>query len=117
MRRNRTYAIIQQLVDDVTEGVKDRDKIHFVLRSDQLESPIVLPFMPRAQFTPERVFAAVERVVQSNREFRLNDTVRVNVWHVDMPEGGSGKSRKNRTEPNVTKYLYSKKHGYNYKES
>ena len=106
--RNRTYAIIQQLVDDVTEGVKDRDKIHFVLRSDQLESPIVLPFMPRAQFTPERVFAAVERVVQSNREFRLNDTVRVNVWHVDMPEGGSGKSRKNRTEPNVTKYLYSK---------
>ena len=105
--RNRTYTTIQQLVDDVTKGVKDRDKIHFVLRSDQLESPIVLPFMPRAQFTPERVFAAVERVVQSNREFRLNDTVRVNVWHVDMPVG-SGKSRKKRTEPNANKYLYSK---------
>ena len=105
--RNRTYTIIQQLVDDVTGGVKDRDQIHFVLRSDQLESPISLPFMPRAQFTPERVFAAVERVVQSNREFRLNDTVHVNVWHVDMPVG-SGKSRKKRTEPDAKKYLYSK---------
>ena len=92
--RNRTHAIIQQLVDDVTGGIKDRDQIHFVLRSAQLETPIAIPFMPRAQFTPERVFAAVERVVQSNREFRLNDTVHVNVWHVEMPEG-SGRSKKN----------------------
>ena len=105
--RNRTYTIIQQLVDDVTGGVKDRDQIHFVLRSEQLDKPIALPFMPRAQFTPERVFAAVERVVQSNREFRLNDTVQVNVWHVEMPEGSG---RKNRTEPDVKKYLLKKTH-------
>ena len=98
--RNRTHAIIQQLVEDVTEGIKDRDQIHFVLRSEQLETPIALPFMSRAQFTPERVFAAVERVVQSNREFRLNDTVHVNVWHVEMPEG-SGRSKNKRTELNV----------------
>ena len=102
--RNRTYTIIEQLVGDVTGGVKDRDQIHFVLRTEQLETPIALPFMPRAQFTPERVFAAVERVVQSNREFRLNDTVHVNVWHVEMPEG-SGKSRKKRTELNLKKHL------------
>ena len=102
--RKRTYTIIQQLVDDVTGGVKDRDQIHFVLRSEQLETPIALPFMPRAQFTPERVFAAVERVVQSNREFRLNDTVHVNVWHVEMPEG-SGRSRQKRTETDLKKYL------------
>ena len=102
--RKRTYAIIEQLVADVTGGAKDRDQIHFVLSSEQLEKPIALPFMARAQFTPERVFAAVERVVQSNREFRLNDTVHVNVWHVDMPEG-SGKSRKRRTESDITKHL------------
>ena len=107
--RNRTYTIIQHLVDEVTGGVKDRDQIHFVLRSDQLDRPIALPFMPRAQFTPERVFAAVERVVQSNREFRLNDTVHVNVWHVEMPEG-SGKSRKKRTETILKKYLLKKTH-------
>ena len=100
--RKRTYTIIQQLVDDVTGGVKDRDQIHFVLRSEQLETPIALPFMPRSQFTPERVFAAVERVVQSNREFRLNDTVHVNVWHVEMPEGSG---RKKRTETDLKKYL------------
>ena len=102
--RKRTYTIIQHLVDDVTGGIKDRDQIHFVLRTEQLETPIALPFMPRAQFTPERVFAAVERVVQSNREFRLNDTVHVNVWHVEMPEG-SGRSRKKRTETILKKYL------------
>ena len=105
--RNRTYTIIQHLVDDVTGGVKDRDQIHFVLRSEQLDRPIALPFMPRVQFTPERVFAAVERVVQSNREFRLNDTVQVNVWYVEMPEGSG---RKNRAEPDVKKFLLKKTH-------
>ena len=105
--RDRTYTIIQHLVDEVTGGVKDRDQIHFVLRSDQLDRPIALPFMPRAQFTPERVFAAVERVVQSNREFRLNDTVQVNVWYVEMPEGSG---RKKRTEPDVKKFLLKKTH-------
>ena len=71
----RTQAIFEHLLNDVTKEMNDRDHVRFVLRSEQLDTPISLPFMPVAQLTPERVFSQIERVVQSNRDFRLNDTV------------------------------------------
>ena len=55
----------------MTEGVPLHDQVRFVLRSPQLETPISLPFMPRERLTTERVLAEVERVIQSNHEFRL----------------------------------------------
>ena len=41
-----------------------------MLRSPQLDPPISLPFMPRQRLTTARVLAEIERVIQSNREFR-----------------------------------------------
>jgi hypothetical protein len=46
-----------------------------VLHSPQLEKPISLPFMALSHLTTERVLAQIERVIQSNHEFRLNDSV------------------------------------------
>ena len=81
------------------------DQVRFVLRSDQLDTPISIPFMPVLQLTPERVFSQIERVVQSNRAFRLNDTVTVDIMHVEAPQG-SGRSK--RTTLNIKEYLHKK---------
>ena len=83
----------------------ERDKIRFVLRSDQLDTPISMPFMLVPQLTPERVFSQIERVVQSNRDFRLNDTVIVDILHVEASQG-SGRSK--RTTLNIREYLHKK---------
>ena len=52
----RTQKIFEQLLNDVTEGMNERDQVRFVLRSTQLDTPISMPFMPVIQLTPERVF-------------------------------------------------------------
>ena len=101
----RTYEIFKHLLSDVTEGMDEKDKVRFVLRSEQLETPISIPFLPLAQLTPERVFSAVERVMQSNREFRLNDTVTVDLIHVKASQG-SGRSKRNVV--NIKDYLHKK---------
>ena len=44
------------------------------------------------QLTAERVYSELERVIQSNQEFRLNDTVTIDINHVESPQG-SGRSR------------------------
>ena len=44
--------------------------------------------MPREKLTSERILAEIERVVQPNQEFRLDDSVSVNIVHVEMPRGG-----------------------------
>ena len=102
----RTYQIFEHLLSDVTEGMDEKDKVRFVLRSEQLDTPISIPFLPLAQLTPERVFSAVQRVMQSNREFRLNDTVTVDLIHVEALQG-SGRSK--RSVVNIKEYLHKKR--------
>ena len=69
------------------------DQVRLILNSHQLDKPIPLPFLQRDRLTPERFLAAVERVVQSNEVFTLDDSVNVNVVHVEMPQGSGGKRR------------------------
>ena len=84
-----------------------RDRVRFVLRSDQLDTPISMPFMTVLQLTPERVFSQIERVVQSNRDFRLNDTVTVDIVHVEAHQG-SGRSKLKRDILDIREYLHKK---------
>ena len=102
----RTQAIFEHLLNDVTGDMDEKDQVHFVLRSEQLDTPISMPFMPVAQLTPERVFSQIERVIQSNRDFRLNDTVTVDIIHVQAPQG-SGRSK--RDVLNIKDFLHKKK--------
>ena len=101
----RTFAIFEHLLNDVTRDMNGKDQVRFVLRSDQLDTPISLPFMAAEQLTTERVFSQIERVIQSNRDFRLNDTVTIDMIHVEAPQG-SGRSK--RTTLNIREYLHKK---------
>ena len=104
----RTQAIFHHLLNDVTWDMDKKDQVRFVLRSEQLDTPISIPFLPVEQLTTERVFSQIERVIQSNQNFRLNDTVTVDIIHVVAPEG-SGKSKVKRTTLNIREYLKKKK--------
>ena len=100
----RTQAIFEHLLNDVTRDMNEKDQVRFVLRSDQLDTPISIPFIPLAQLTTERIFSQIERVIQSNRDFRLNDTVTVDIIRVEEPQGGGRK----RTTLNIREYLKEK---------
>ena len=102
----RTQAIFQHILNDVTRGMNEKDQVRFVLRSDQLDIPISIPFIPLAKLTTERVFSQIERVIQSNRDFRLNDTVTVDIIHVEEPQGSGTRER---TTLNIREYLKEKK--------
>ena len=102
----RTQRIFEQLLNDVTRGMEESDLIRFVLRSEQLDKPISLPFMPLSRLTPERVFSQIERVVQSHQDFRLNESVIVDIVHVEMPNG-SGKRK--RDDIDLESYLQNKR--------
>ena len=105
----RTQAIFQHILNDVTRDMNEKDQVRFVLRSDQLDLPISLPFMPLAQLTTERVFSQIERVMQSNQDFRLNDTVTIDIIHVEEPQGGASNGRYKRDIVNIREYLKKKK--------
>ena len=62
--------------------------------------------MAPEQLTTERILVEFQRVIQSNQEFRLYDTVNVNFIHVSMPSGGKGSER---SEMNLEKHLEKKR--------
>ena len=83
-----------------------QDQVRFVLQSNRLDKPIHFPFMAADRLTTERFLAEFERVIQSSQEFRLNDTVEINLIHASMPTGGK---RSKRSEVNLEKYLEKKR--------
>ena len=103
--RKRTYGIFDHLIKDVTEGMNPNDQVRFVLSSNQLQTPIAIPFCPLEELTTEKVLAHVEKVVQSNEEFRLNNTVNIDVIRVEMPRGSG---RRRRDIVNIRDYLKKK---------
>ena len=104
----RTQKIFRYLLEDVTWGMNPNDQVRFILRSEQLDTPISIPFLPVERLTTERVFSQIERVIQSNQEFRLNDTVTIDINHVKTPQG-RGKSKLKRTTLNIREHLKDKK--------
>ena len=100
-----TMKIFHHLLEEVKEGMAPNDKVRFILRSEQLETPISLPFMEVERLTTERVFSELERVIQSNEEFRLNDTVTIDINHVKTPQGSG---RMKRTTYDINDYLKQK---------
>ena len=110
----RTQAIFEHILKDVTRDMNEKDQVRFVLRSDQLDTPISIPFMSVEQHTTERVFSQIERVIQSNRDFRLNDTVTVDIIHVEAPQGSGG--RNVPYHPQYPRIFKAERIGHNYKQ-
>ena len=106
--QKRTYAIFHHLLEDVTADMNPNDQVRFILHTDQLQTPIAIPFCSLEELTTEKVLSHVEKVVQSNDEFRLNNTVNIDLIRVEMPQG-SGKSKIKRNISNIRDYLKKKK--------
>ena len=100
------HEIFQQILDETIGGVPPQDQVRFVLHSNQLDKPIHFPFTAAERLAIERILAEFERVIQSNQEFRLNDTVEINVIHMSMLIGSRGNKR---SEVNLEKHLEKKK--------
>jgi hypothetical protein len=102
---DRLQGIFESILDTITRPIPEHDQVRFVLHSHRLEKPISLPFMALSHLTTERVLAQIERLIQSNHEFRLNDSVKVNLVHVELPNGGTGPKR---STINLEKHLAKK---------
>ena len=83
--------LFDSILTDVTKGMQDEDIVQVTLECPDLDVPIRLPFMQMNQLTNELLLAEIERVLQSNEKFVLDHCVQLNITHVSLPKGGTGK--------------------------
>ena len=79
------------IFSDLTRGTKSEDLVRLTVQSPSLDYPIIIPFLRITELTADRFMSEIERVLQSNEDFTIDESLIFEVTLVDMPSGGAGK--------------------------
>ena len=83
--------ILSDIIERTLANIQDRDYLHIVIQSEQLETPISILFIRRDNWDIDRLMARIQDIVQSAKEWLLSGNFTITVYHVAMPEGGSNR--------------------------
>ncbi len=81
-----TTDVLHEVIADATSGFSSDDIVQLSLRSDQLNHPIGLPFMPKNKLNGERLLKLIEHVVQSDETFSLDGNFLLQINRSVLPE-------------------------------
>ena len=85
--------IFTSLLEEITTNAGKNDLIWLSIRTPQLDYPIQLPFMKKKDLTVGHILDKIERVLQSDEEFTLDDGIDIDTIQVHNPNGGRLKAR------------------------
>lgn len=98
--------LFEAIFEVVTKGAKSTDLMGLKVQSPSLDYPIVIRFGPLPTLTADRFMSELERVLQSNKEFVIDESLIFEVTLVDTPSGGT---RKRCKFVNTEKFLCDKR--------
>ena len=78
-------ATFDQILKEELKDVKDQDRVGITLSNQNYNKPIYVTLRPRNQIISEVILAEVERVVQSNENFFLNEPLNLKITAVHLP--------------------------------
>lgn len=63
------------IVEELTKGAKSTYFVRMTVQTASLDYPIVIPFVKTPELTVDRFMAEIERVLQSNEDFVIDETL------------------------------------------
>ena len=76
------------MLQELLRDVRPDDRVRLTISSTRLHHDIWLPFMQPAQLTVDRVMIEADRVLQSNKQWLLEDDMFITFIHAPLPVGG-----------------------------
>ncbi|KAK3087574.1 hypothetical protein FSP39_007682 [Pinctada imbricata] len=89
--------IMNTLVDDLKNenNIKDADYVRSIVHQPSLKSEIWIPFSQSTEMSGDAILQEVQKVQQSNEDFKMEDgQTTIDLLHVEMPMGSGGESLK-----------------------
>lgn len=88
-------GVLKRLLTDPLTGelYPEQHRVRLTLMTDGLDREVYVPFMSPSELTADRVMLEVERVLQSNQDFLLNEPIRLLFVHAPIPSGGINAKR------------------------
>ena len=103
---NTLKKLFQAIFQRLTKDAKSDDLVRLTVQSPSLDYPIVIPFLRLPQLSVDRFLAEIERVLQSNEDFVIDESLIFEVTLVNMPDGGT---RKRCKYVNTDKFMVDKR--------
>ena len=114
--RHHLKEIFQSLFNNLVTEIETKlpdfsHRIRLVLNALSLNYPIHIPFHPACDFNIDLLLNKIERVLNSNENFDISDSVKVNILSVSLPVTGGYKLSgiQNRTVPDICSSVKQKK--------
>ena len=105
-------SLFNKLVTEIETDLPDfSHRSRLVLNAPSLNYPIHIPFHPACDFNADLILNEIERVLNSNENFDISDSVKVNILSVSLPVMGGYKlgGIQNRTVPDICSFAKQKK--------
>ena len=80
-------TLFTSLLDGLTADIDQTHYVGFSLQSPSLDYPISLPLTRLRNFDANTMFTAIKKTLNSNEDFRIDGRLRVDMAHVEVPEG------------------------------
>ncbi len=104
--------ILENIIAVLTRGTSQYDLIQFILQLDQLQHPIQVQFVTVKEASVWLIMDAIERVLQSYQQFRIDGKVKVSFVHQPIPRQIGGwyqlGAMTNRKEARLVRFLSKK---------
>ena len=80
-------TLFTDLVSTITAGVPKNHSVGLTLTTPSLDYPIVLPYVRLENFSGSDILTQIERSLNSNEDFCIDNRLTINLDHVEIPEG------------------------------
>ena len=104
-------SLFNKLVTEIETDLPDfSHRIRLVLNAPSLNYPMHIPFHPACDFNIDLILNEIERVLNSNENFDISDSVKVNILSVSSPVMGGYElgGIQNRTVPDICSFAKQK---------
>ena len=97
---------LADVIEDLTESMPDHDRIQFYLSSNRLQSAHTSPNVTVGDWRDplsgaRRILDQISKMLNSNENFVVDDSLQLDVTHITMPEPASPQdSTRRRTQTN-----------------
>lgn len=83
--------LFNSIIKNITDYMDSSDLVRMSVQCPELDFPLSLPFMRLSQLNAKRLLSEIERVLQSYEQFVLAEGLEIELIHVELPSGGTGK--------------------------
>ncbi|CAC5385638.1 unnamed protein product [Mytilus coruscus] len=86
--------LFKSIINNITEFMKSTDLIRMSVQCPEFDFPITIPFIKVSQLSVDTLLHEIERVLQSHEQFVLDESLEIEMTHVELPSGGTGRKCK-----------------------